>query len=151
MKSTRKFIIAVLIILVLIQFIPRSLPVNKAPSENDLIRSEVAKGETAQILKTSCYDCHSNTVNYPWYSYIAPVSWLISHDINEGKEHLNFSEWNSMTQNRKECSLSEIKEMIEKDEMPIPLYTLIHTKAKLSKEQKELIIKWTEDLSVQQN
>lgn len=94
------------------------------------------------ILKTSCYDCHSNKTIYPWYANVQPVSAWLTHHINEGKEHLNFSEFSSYAINRQYHIIQGISKTVKKDEMPLSSYTLIHTYAKLSPEQKTQLYNW---------
>lgn len=148
--KTRGLIRIVLFIImgvfVLIQFIPNELPKNKADNPNDIIANGPASIEVGKILKTSCYDCHSNEVNYPWYSYVAPVSWLIAHDVEEGREELNFSEWTSFDQKRMIKKLEEMAEEIEEKKMPLSYYTTLHGNAELTSEQRELLIQWTREL-----
>lgn len=91
--------------------------------------------ELGQILKNSCYDCHSNQPAYPWYTNIAPVSWWIKHHINEGSEHLNFSEWSTYSSRKADHKLKECVEMLEESEMPLSSYVLMHGDAALSTEQ----------------
>ena len=104
-----------------------------------------------QILKVSCYDCHSNNTVYPWYTNIQPVGWWLNHHVEEGKEHLNFNEFTNIpptekrtTRERQLKKLEEIKETVEEGEMPLSSYTLIHTNAKLTKEQRQLLINWAD-------
>lgn len=97
------------------------------------------------ILKRSCYDCHSNETTWPFYSYIAPVSWLVSYDVIEGRKELNFSEWGKYKMKRQGRKLSEIASEIESGEMPMPKYTLVHHGAKLSEPEKTLLISWSKN------
>lgn len=101
-----------------------------------------APAEIENILRVSCYDCHSREVKYPWYTNIAPVSWWIKNHIEEGSQHLNFSLWATYSKKRKEKKLEECVEMIEEGEMPMTSYTLIHGEATLSKDQKDKLIQW---------
>ncbi|MBI3520802.1 MAG: heme-binding domain-containing protein [Bacteroidetes bacterium] len=108
----------------------------------DFITLTSANTEIAGMLKTACYDCHSNQPAYPWYTNIAPVSWWIKHHINEGSRHLNFSIWGTYTEKRKNHKLDECVEMIEKDEMPMSSYTLVHGEAKLTDAQKLQLVEF---------
>jgi len=99
------------------------------------------------ILNKACYDCHSNQVNYPWYSKIAPISWMIIHHINEGREKVNFSEWNQLSKRKKIKFLNEIAEVVEKKEMPLSSYTLIHRDAILTDTEISAISDWTTKLT----
>ena len=105
-------------------------------ASKDFIMLTTPSTEIANTLKIACYDCHSNQSAYPWYTNIAPISWWVKHHINEGTEHLNFSEWGTYTEKRKNHKLEECVEMIEEGEMPMASYTWMHQEAKLTKEQK---------------
>jgi hypothetical protein len=140
--SLKNILITLALILLLSQFfrIDKTNPTLQA--EQDITAVMKVPIELASILKTSCYDCHSNEVNYPWYTNVAPLSWWIKNHINEGREELNFSEWGTYTSRRKDKKLKECAEMIEANEMPLSSYTLIHTETKLSQEQKAQLIAW---------
>ena len=97
-----------------------------------------------QILKTSCFDCHSNHTEYPWYSKIQPIGiWLANH-INEGKRELNFSEFNNYKAKRKRHKLEEMVKEIKEREMPLSSYTIIHKNAILTNDQVQLLVDWAE-------
>ncbi len=145
-KKFKLILIIVIALLVIIQFIPKNYPENLPADENDIIAYHNVPDDIGNILKTSCYDCHSNQINYPWYSYVAPVSFLISHDIEEGKDELNFSEWGQYEKKRKLKKLDELTEEVEEGEMPLPIYLVIHGDAKLSEEQKEKLDDWAQGL-----
>lgn len=99
--------------------------------------------EVLTILKASCYDCHSNHTNYPWYAKIQPVDWWLNSHIKDGKEHLNFSEFAGYSPRRQYKKFGEMKEQIEKNQMPLNVYTPMHKDAILSEQQKQLVIGWT--------
>ena len=101
-----------------------------------------APKEVMKILKSSCYDCHSNEVNIPWYSSIAPMSWTISRHIDIGRKWVNFSIWNSYTKKEKDKKLTEIYRAVYKA-MPLQFYEMMHSEAKLSKQDRQLVRKWT--------
>mgnify|MGYP003545105532 FL=1 len=94
------------------------------------------------ILRTSCYDCHSNNTNYPWYSNVQPVGFFMEHHIKEAKEDLNFDEWGKYSKRKQENKLDRIVKQIKSDEMPLASYTLIHKNARLTTVQKEEIMDW---------
>ena len=146
-KITIKKIVIVIIGLLLISQLFRINKTTKpVDTTTDFISVTQANSEIASILKTSCYDCHSNQPVYPWYTNIAPLSWWIKNHINEGSEHLNFSEWGTYKLKRKDHKLEECLEMIEEGEMPMSSYTLIHGNAKLNDAQKTLLINWFKGL-----
>jgi hypothetical protein len=94
------------------------------------------------VLRRSCFDCHSNESVWPWYSRVAPVSWLLKHDVGEGREHVNYSEWNQYSAEQRAKMIHESWEEVESDEMPPWIYLLMHRDARLSDADKELIRGW---------
>lgn len=139
-KFTLKNIgLALLVIFIIMQAfrIEKSNPTSD-PS-NDFIAVTQPSAEIATILKDACYDCHSNTVTYPWYTNIAPFSWWIKDHVNEGRDELNFSEWKTYSSRRMDKKMKEAIEMVDEDEMPMYSYTIMHKNATLTKEQKELL------------
>lgn len=135
----RIVIILIIVVLIAIQFVP----VDKT---NPPVTGEIkAPSEVMEILRVSCYDCHSNETVWPWYSNIAPMSWLVAYDVDEGREHMNFSEWESYSEEDKAEDIEEIWEEIEEGEMPLWYYLIIQTQARLSADQKETIRKWVEE------
>ncbi len=140
------FILAAL--LIIIQFIPADLPLASSKNPNDLILNNNDIPEVVQlIIKNSCYDCHSNETKYPWYSYIAPVSLLVSRDVKNAREEFNFSEWENYKKTNKAKILDEISEYVANGEMPMKIYTLIHRDASLSDNEIELIVAWADDFA----
>jgi len=138
----KKVIIALAIVLVLIQFYRPAKNQHPGLSVNAIETHYDVPEKVAALLRTSCYDCHSNNTKYPWYNNIQPVAfWLNSH-VNDGKKHLNFDEFNSYTKERKTKKLKEIAETIENGEMPLSSYTLIHGNAKLTAADKQVLIDW---------
>ena len=98
--------------------------------------------EVLAIMKTSCFDCHSDQTRYPWYNNVAPVSWWLDGHIEEGKEHLNFSDWSSYSDKKKDHKLEEVIETVESSEMPLDSYTWTHEDARLSDRQREAVMAW---------
>jgi len=134
----RIIVIVIIVVLIGIQFVPVS-------KTNPPVTGEIkAPADVMEILRTSCYDCHSNESTWPWYSNIAPVSWLVASDVNEAREHMNFSEWDSYSAEDRAEDIDEIWEEIEDGEMPLWFYLPLHSEAKLSEVQKETIRKWVE-------
>ena len=100
------------------------------------------------ILKKACFDCHSNNTVYPWYSHIQPIGFWLNNHINEGKEELNFSEFNSYENKKARKKMEKVISSQEKGWMPLSSYTLIHKDATLTSTEKTIIIDWAK--SVQQ-
>jgi hypothetical protein len=145
MKAVKITLGIIAIVLVAIQFLPNKLPANIDIGKGDIVNAGLLPEDVALILKTSCYDCHSNQTNFPWYSKIAPTSWLLSRDINQGRSQLNFSEWNNYSKRHMIGKLEAIKEEVISGEMPLPTYVLIHKKAKLTPEKVSHLTNWADD------
>jgi hypothetical protein len=101
--------------------------------ENPPVEEELAAPPALRaVLERSCYDCHSNETRWPWYSRVAPVSWLVAHDVNHAREHLNFSTWNAYDEKERRENLEEALEEVEEGNMPLPPYLWLHSAAALS-------------------
>jgi hypothetical protein len=102
--------------------------------------------EVESILRRSCYDCHSHETRWPWYSKAGPGSWLVVHDVNEGREHLNFSEWGALDAETRAHAAREIQEEVAEGEMPLPMYVRLHKDAALGEGDKATIAAWVASL-----
>lgn len=142
----KKISLVIIVLLVIAQFFRIDKSTKAHDAGKDFISMTIAPDEIAIMLKTSCYDCHSNQPVYPWYTNIAPVSWWIKHHINEGSHHLNFSEWGTYSSRKQDHKLEECVEMVEENEMPMSSYTLMHGNAKLSEQQKKQLTDWFNSL-----
>lgn len=142
----KKIIIVITAVLVVIQIFRPVKNMSIQSSGNAFEEHYAVPTNIRRVLKTSCYDCHSNNSIYPWYSNIQPVSWWLKDHIDDGKKHLNFDDFNNYGSEKKNDALSEIIETIEKAEMPLASYTFIHSDAKLSVDQQREIIKWAKSL-----
>jgi len=134
--SLVRIVLAVVIVLVGIQFIPVNL--SNPPVEEEF----QASPEVKRILKRACYDCHSNETIWPAYSQVAPVSWLLAWDVGEGREELNFSMWNRYSQKKREKIIKEIWEEVQEGEMPPWFYLPLHPDARLSESDRSLLRGW---------
>jgi len=143
----KKILLVLAGIFVIIQLFPRNLPETSSENKGDIFLNNTIPEEIERMLRTSCYDCHSNETVYPWYSYVAPVSFLVSKDTREGREHLNFSEWESLSKLDKAEALDDFYDEVEAGEMPLKIYPLTHADAKLSEEQREALIGWAEEFA----
>jgi hypothetical protein len=142
----RKILLVLVVILVIIQFVRPERNLDSSANPEDITAHYAVPANVQVILKKSCYDCHSNYTYYPWYTNIQPVGLWLQNHINEGKEELNFSVFNTYTAKKKAHKMEEVAEMVEKGEMPLSSYTLIHRDAQLSKEESELLITWAKSL-----
>ena len=124
------------------QFIRPAQNDNAGLMPGDITKHFSSPGNVQGILKTSCYDCHSNNTHYPWYAHVQPVGWFLANHIKEGKEELNFSEFGTYSTRRKQSKLKAIASSVKDGSMPLSSYTYLHGDAKLSSEAKVLIITW---------
>lgn len=146
MSLFKKAIPLLLIAVVGIQFMPTTRNQNNEVLESDFTNTFIVPHNVQNLLKNSCYDCHSNNTNYHWYHKIQPVSWLLENHIKEGKKQLNFSEFDTYSERKQKSKLKSIINQIKEDEMPLWSYTLIHKDAKLSDVDKKLLISWMNKL-----
>ncbi len=134
----------VLIVIVGLFIIMQLIPLNQ--TNPPVIQDIAAPSEIDVILKNSCYDCHSNETKWPWYSRIAPGSFLITRDVVEGRKHLNFSDFADLDAFDSTDIADEIIEVLEEGEMPILPYLLLHPGASLSDSQITALSEWAETL-----
>lgn len=148
MKKFLKILLIVLIaVFVIIQLFPSGRPANEPVAGQDLFEVVEVSTEVGTILKMACYDCHSQSVRYPWYSYVAPVSWLVARDVNMGREHLDFGKWGELSKRKRIKVLGEISEEVKEGYMPMQIYINMHSEADLTEEQRELVVNWSEELA----
>src|ERR1043165_7773322 len=125
-KIIRVVLIILLATLIVIQFIRPSKNISKGIAVNDITSKYPMPADVEQILKTSCYDCHSNNTRYPWYWQIQPVTWFMNDHIMEAKRDLNFSTFTSYKIRKQYKSFDNINKEVKKGDMPLTSYTLIH-------------------------
>lgn len=142
-KVIKSFLIFLLIILIIIQFFRPEKNISATISANDITTKFAVPDDVKKILETSCYDCHSNNTNYPWYSEVQPFAWWLDGHIKDGKRGLNFSEFETYRLRKQYKRFEDINEQVKSGEMPLSSYTLIHRYAKLNNDQKLLIANWT--------
>jgi hypothetical protein len=118
----------------------RPARVNPPVDADRTLRAVIGADSPAiRVIDRSCRDCHSNDTIWPWYSNVAPVSWLLVHDVNEGRAELNFSEWGDYSPDKQRKLLKKSCEEVREGEMPMPIYTLAHPTAKLSGSNIEVV------------
>ncbi|MBL8163522.1 MAG: heme-binding domain-containing protein [Anaerolineae bacterium] len=116
--------------LILIQFVPGYARTNPPVT----YQMQWSSPETEQLMRQACYDCHSNETRWPWYASIAPVSWLVVRDVNEGRDALNFST------GRGELEAEDLINELREGEMPPSIYLITHGDANLNADQKTTLI-----------
>ena len=131
-RSAVAFLGLSLLLFLVIQAVPYGRSHTNPPVRNE---PPWDSQQTRQLAVRACYDCHSNETVWPWYSNIAPVSWLVQMDVDSGREELNFSQWGFSEQEADEAA-----ETIIDGEMPPWFYTLTHPEARLSTEERRALI-----------
>lgn len=143
-KVVRYLLIALLLVLVVGQIVPYP------PKENPPVGEEIpAPPEVRTILQASCYDCHSNETEWPWYSFVVPTKWLVRYDVVEGRSHLNFSTWGEYSAGQASHRLEEVVEVIQDGEMPLGPYIWLHGEAALSQDEADRLIDWAQSFGGQ--
>jgi hypothetical protein len=142
----RKFLIAALIALVIIQFISIDKTNPPVDASQDFASLTNPPSAILEDLKSACYDCHSHETTYPWYTNIQPVAWWVKGHIKGGVKHLNFSIWDSYSDKKKAHKIEECIEEIEERHMPLKSYTWTHADAKLDDTQRQELIQWFKTL-----
>jgi len=146
-KKIKIFIYSLLGIFLLLQIYPSKRPEITDINKDDLLKNEDVPKNISSMLRSACYDCHSNETIYPWYANIAPLKWWIYDHIEEGREELNFSEWNSLNKADKAEALDDIATEVMDNKMPLESYPITHPKAKLSEADRQAISDWAETFS----
>jgi hypothetical protein len=146
MKILKKILWALLAIFVIAQFFRPDKNVSDTVPMTDFIVVEQPPQRIAEMIKTSCYDCHSNNTKYPWYNAITPVNYWLGGHVRHGKGEFNFSTWQEYSPRKKDHKLEEFVELVEKHEMPLESYLWMHSDAKLNSEQIEQLTNWVTTL-----
>ncbi|HEX5012365.1 MAG TPA: heme-binding domain-containing protein [Planctomycetota bacterium] len=136
-KVQRWVLLAIALILGALQFVP-------VDRSNPPVTAEIpASPEARAVLRRACYDCHSNETVWPWYSRVAPVSWLVARDVHEGREEVNFSTWDRYTTKEAVKKLKESWEEVAEGEMPPWFYVPVHRDSVLSAEDRAVLRNWS--------
>jgi hypothetical protein len=131
-------------VLVVLQFFRPERNREPMDPDRDLISTASPPDQVADLIRNACYDCHSNQTNYPWYSKVSPVSWYLHQHIRKGREQVNFSEYGSLGKADKIRLLDEFYEVLERGDMPLRSYTLIHREGRLSTDEIKALSTWSE-------
>jgi hypothetical protein len=136
--------LAVMLLLALLQLLPVPLPIARVEPSQTIYSTMSVPPDVGAIFQRSCQDCHSTLTVWPWYSHVAPVSWLLIHDVNGGRRELNLSEWGGYIPRRKDRKLKEICEQVSRGEMPMWYYLIAHSQARLSDQDKKVMCDWAD-------
>jgi hypothetical protein len=127
---------ATLVAAVAIQFVP-------VHRTNPPVQFELdAPAHVKPILERACYDCHSNRTRWPWYSRVAPVSWLVARDVHKAREELNFTDWPSFDFEEQDHLMAGIAKQVNRGKMPLPIYLTMHPEARLRPEERRTLVAW---------
>jgi heme-binding protein len=129
-------VVGVIVLLVAVQFMP--IGATNPPVEQDIPTS----AEVKAVLQRACYDCHSHETVWPWYSHVAPFSWLIARDVREGREKLNFSTWNHYSTQEQVKKLEKTWQEIDEGKMPLWFYLPVHREARLADADRATLRQW---------
>ena len=142
----KKIVIGILALLIVIQFIRPSRNISNQATPNEIGLKYAVSDEVQTVIKHACYDCHSNNTVYPWYTNVQPVGWWIQWHINDGKRHLNFSEFATYTDKRAKDKFEEIEDAATNGWMPLSSYTWLHEGTKLTPAQGKALATWAAGL-----
>ena len=132
------------IIFLTLQFV-RPAKTNPAIDESRALQKQTElPADVEAVLKRACYDCHSNETDWPWYSQVAPVSWFVADHVNQGRRHLNFSDWAGYSKQDRITKLYLIGETVGLEMMPLKSYLILHSEARLTDDEKKLIKEWAQ-------
>lgn len=147
-RRLKKVGIVLFLVLIAIQFYQPAL--NQNPGQdytNDFLVTTDAPTNISKLIKTSCYDCHSNNTQYLWYDYIQPARMFVETHITDGKKELNFNEFGSYSNRKQQSELEAISKQIKSGDMPLSSYTLLHHDAILNEAQKQETITWINSIN----
>lgn len=142
MKGWKIVAVVMLVVLVGIQWIPTNLNQGTSNTAKNFETIYSPPAQVRTLLRTACYDCHSDHTDYPWYNKVQPVAMFLENHIEQGKKELNFSEFGSYSPRRRKSKLKSMASQVEEGEMPLTSYTLIHRSADLSDQERKAIVTW---------
>lgn len=141
MKSGRKWLKTTILLFALIVLSAQLVRIEKS---NPPGRSMMSGVSVKPVLQRSCFDCHSNETRWPWYSSVAPFSWLVGRDVKEGREHLNFSEWDTYGRGMLSHKLRSIGEEVRSGAMPPWYYLIVHRDCRLNETERQQVLSWVD-------
>ena len=148
-RSVKLSFPALILLFVVIQVVRPSRDNPRVDPARDVAAVHLTPPTVSAILQRSCNDCHSNQTNWPWYSNVAPFSWVVAHDVKDGRKALNLSEWAAYPGEERQKLAGEMCEAAKEREMPLTQYTLVHRRARLSGPDTQVLCSWTQQLAPQ--
>ncbi len=128
-----------------LQFVPLEFPRDNPPATATIS----GPPEVVDLLRRSCFDCHSNETRWRWYAYVAPLSWKVTVDVAAGRSRLNLSEWENLRDPFKRRNARQMVERIEKGEMPMQSYAWMHREAQVNEQDLDLLRAWRDRLNAE--
>ena len=142
MKKFAKGLKLIILLLAVLFLLAQLIRIDKS---NPPVRSDLASGTAKPVLHRACYNCHSNETIWPWYSSVAPASWLVGRDVRGARSHLNFSEWGTYDSGTRSHKLRAIAEEVQGGDMPPWYYSFVHRDSRLSASDRNQILAWVEE------
>ena len=142
MKKVAKGLKIIILSLAAVFLLAQLIRIDKS---NPSVRSDLASGSAKPVLHRACYNCHSNETIWPWYSSVAPTSWLVGSDVRGARSHLNFSEWGTYDSGTRSHKLRAIAEEVKGGDMPPWYYSFVHRDSRLSASDRNQILAWVEE------
>ena len=140
--NKKRLLLGLAMLLILCQFKKSDHTLPLSPPENDFFAIETPPEQVVELMTTACYDCHSNHSTYPWYSEIAPISWWIQGHVEKGRMKMNLSDWSNYSPGTQQDLKEKSAALIEKNWMPILTYKLGHSEARMSDDERSVLIEW---------
>jgi hypothetical protein len=113
-----------------------------ASTSDPLLMGAQIDPQVRRIVERSCQNCHSEKTEWPWYSHVPPISWLIENDVRQGRSHMNLSRWETYGIEQRRNILGELSPLVRNRRMPLPKYVVLHPGAKLSDSEIEQLTRW---------
>ena len=114
-----------------------------AGTHEPILRDAQIDPATLAVIQRACQNCHSQQTEWPWYSHVAPVSWLIARDVQEARSHMNLSQWQAYSADDRLQLLSAIGSAVRNRHMPVQRYVILHPEAALTESERQQIYRWT--------
>lgn len=149
MKKRTKIILAIVILIAAMQLIRPAKNFTTKDAPADIADKYAVPMNVLMVFNDACYDCHSNYTKYPWYYNVQPVGWWMAYHIDEGKKHVNFSEFGNYPPDKAKKTFHHIYEEMRDHSMPLKSYLLEHPAARLSDEKYKLVADWAQKMSEQ--
>lgn len=146
MHRRGKTLTFILIIIIVIQLIQPTRNISRNSESHDIGRVYTVPANVNRILVEKCYDCHSNNTRYPWYFNVQPIGWWLAAHVHDGKEHLNFSEFEKYDAEERADQFEEIVEVVEERSMPIKTYVWLHPDAELTDDDESTLRAWIQGI-----